>query len=129
MATSGDEGRKTFARLGQAGGGRFVARAANREKVVPLLGLTGLGHRIAGGTTRGGHPNPEAFEKAHRCILSRRALGSNSRQAYKRKREDAYDERFSPYNLKVGLCIRREFSVSSDEFSHILMPLSSLWPP
>ncbi len=57
---------------------------------------------INGGATRPFRPDPEAWAKAYRFMLARRALVTIPAQPYRWKREDAYEERLSRYDRKLN---------------------------
>jgi hypothetical protein len=60
-----------------------------------------IDRQIRSGASHPTLPDPQAWERAYQFMLSRDRLGIDKTQAYKWKREDAYEERLSRYDLKT----------------------------
>ncbi len=59
-----------------------------------------VGEKIENGDSEKFRPDPKAWEKAYRFMLSRRELPAVKSEAYQWRREDAYEERESRWERR-----------------------------
>lgn len=59
-----------------------------------------IDHNLEGGSQRSFRRDPEAWDKAYKFMLARKARGATA-EPYRWKREDAYEERMRRYDRKT----------------------------